>query len=71
MQWKDLENDHNISLILKSSPNLELLVNQFNNPTLENIVMTLKKYVYLNIMTLTKYITLRYLPKSTHYPYSI
>ena len=34
MQWKDLENDHNISLILKSSPNSELLVNQFNNPTL-------------------------------------
>ena len=30
-QWKDLENDHNGSLSLKSSSNLELLVNQFNN----------------------------------------
>ena len=30
-QWKDLENDHNSSLSLKPSSNLELLVNQFNN----------------------------------------
>ena len=35
MQWKDLENDHNISLSLKLS-NLELLGNQFNNVTPEN-----------------------------------
>ena len=35
-QWKDLENDHNSSLTLKSS-NLELLVNKFNNATPENI----------------------------------
>ena len=31
--WKDLENDHNSSL-LKSS-NLQILVNQFNNATPE------------------------------------
>ena len=33
---KDLENDHDTSLLLKLSSNLELLVNQFNNATLEN-----------------------------------
>ena len=35
-QCKDLENDHNSSLSLKPSSNLELLVNQFNNATPEN-----------------------------------
>ena len=35
-QWIDLENDHNSSLSLKPSSNLELLVNQFNNATPEN-----------------------------------
>ena len=35
-QWIDLENDHNSSLSLKRSSNLELLVNQFNNATPEN-----------------------------------
>ena len=35
IQWKDLENDHNSSLLSKPS-NLELLVNQFNNATPEN-----------------------------------
>ena len=36
-QWKDLENDHASSLLsLKPSSNLELLVNQFSNATLEN-----------------------------------
>ena len=34
-QWKDLENDHDSSLLLKPS-NLELLVNHFNNATPEN-----------------------------------
>ena len=34
--WIDLENDHNSSLSLKPSSNLELLVNQFNNTTPEN-----------------------------------
>ena len=34
--WKDLENNHNSSLSLKPSSKLELLVNQFNNATLEN-----------------------------------
>ena len=33
---KDLENDHNSSLSLKPSSNLELLINQFNNATPEN-----------------------------------
>ena len=32
----DLENDHNSSLPLKPSSNLELLVNQLNNATPEN-----------------------------------
>ena len=35
-QWKDLENDHDSSLLLKPSSNLELLENQFNNATPEN-----------------------------------
>ena len=35
-QWIDLEHDHNSSLSLKFSSNLELLVNQFNNATPEN-----------------------------------
>ena len=34
--WIDLEDDHNSSLSLKPSSNLELLVNQFNNATPEN-----------------------------------
>ena len=34
--WIYLENDHNSSLSLKSSSNLDLLVNQFNNATSEN-----------------------------------
>ena len=32
-QWKDVENEHDNSLFLKLSANLELLVNQFNNAT--------------------------------------
>ena len=51
-QWKDLENDHNISLSVKPSK-LELLVNQFNNATLEN-GNDPKKCSSLNIMTLMK-----------------
>ena len=35
-QWKDLENDHDSSLLLKPSPNLELLLYHFNNATPEN-----------------------------------
>ena len=35
-QWKDPENDHNSSLLLKPSSNLELLVNHFNNAIPEN-----------------------------------
>ena len=33
--WKDLENDHNSSLSLKPSSDLEILVNQFNDATPE------------------------------------
>ena len=36
IQWKDLENDHDIPLSLKPSTNLEHLVNQFDNATSEN-----------------------------------
>ena len=36
IQWKDLENDHNHSLSLKPSLNIELLVYQFKNATPEN-----------------------------------
>ena len=35
-QWKYIENDYNSKLSLKSSSNLELLVNNFNNATQEN-----------------------------------
>ena len=35
-QWKDPENDHNSSLSLKLSADLELLVNQFNKATPDN-----------------------------------
>ena len=35
-QWKNLENNHDSSLLLKPSSNLELLVNQFNNASPEN-----------------------------------
>ena len=35
-QLKDLESDHDSSLLLKPSANLGLLVNQFNNATPEN-----------------------------------
>ena len=36
MQGKDLGSDHNSSLLLKSSPNLEPLVNKFNSFTSAN-----------------------------------
>ena len=48
-QWKDLEYDHNSSLSLKASSNLELLVNQFNNATLENSNDTEKNF-FLQIL---------------------
>ena len=43
----DLKNDHNSSLSLKPSSNIELLVNQFNNATPEN-KNALKKFVHPN-----------------------
>ena len=69
MQWKDLENDHDSSLSLKTSSNLEHLLNHFNNATAENSNDPEK--IYLNIMTLRKYITLKCLTKINIYPYSI
>ena len=35
-QWRDQEHEHDISLSLKPSSNLELLVNHFNNATPKN-----------------------------------
>ena len=52
-QWEDLENDHNGSLSLKSSSNLELFVTSLTMLP-QKIVMTLKKFIHLNIMTLRK-----------------
>ena len=66
-QWIDLENDHNNSLSLKPSSNLELLVNQFNNLPLKTI-MTLKKFAHPNIMKLRKWVTLKYPTKINRYP---
>ena len=64
-QWKDLENDHNISLSLKPSLNLELLVTQFNNTTPENSNDAEKtsssKYYDIE--------ELKYLTKRNHYPH--
>ena len=70
IQQKDLENDHDISLLLTPSSNLELLVNQFNNATPEN-GNDPKKLLHLNIMTLMKCITSKYLTKINRFPYSI
>ena len=36
IQWNDLENDHDSSLSLKPTSNLELLINPFNSATPEN-----------------------------------
>ena len=66
-QYIDLENDHNSSLSLKPSSNLELLVNQFNNPTPENNNDP-EKFVHPNIMTLRKWLTLKYPTKINRYP---
>ena len=67
-QWKHLENGHDSSLLLKPS-NLELLVNQFNNTTSEN-GNDPEKVHHLNIMTLMKCITLKYLTTINHFPCS-
>ena len=64
-QWKDLENDHNISLSLKPSLNLELLVTQFNNTTPEdsNDAEKTSSSKYYDIEEL------KYLTKRNHYPH--
>ena len=68
IQLKELENDHNSSLLLKPSPNLELLVNQFNYPTPENNndseKISSSKYYDIDEMHNRK------IPHN-HYPYSI
>ena len=68
-QWIDPQNDHNSSVSSKSSSNLELLVNQFNNATPDNSNDPEK--IYLNFMTMMKCITLKYLTEINYYPYSI
>ena len=65
-QWIDLENDHISSLSLKPSSNLELLVNQFNNATSEN-TNDPEKIVHPNILTLRKWVTLKYPIKINRY----
>ena len=67
-QWRDLEHNPDSSLALKSTSNLELLVNQFNNATPQIIVMTLKKILYSNIMTQRKCITLEIPHKNKSVP---
>ena len=67
---EDLENSNNGSFKSKPSSNLELLVNQFNNAIPENSNDP-EKFLQPNIMTLRKCITLKYLTKINHYPYSI
>ena len=67
-QWRDLEHNPDSSLSLKSTSNLELLVNQFNNATPQIIVMTLKKILYSNIMTQRKCITLEIPHKNKSVP---
>ena len=72
-QWTDLENDHDSSsffFFFNLSSNLELLVNQFNNATSDN-GNDPEKLLNLKIMTLMKCITLKYLTKINHFPYSI
>ena len=68
-QWKDLENDHNSSLSLKPSSNLELLINQFNNATPENSNETEKipSSKYYDIEEMHNIET----QKTNHCPYSI
>ena len=69
IQWKDLENDPDSSLLLKPSSNLELLV-QFNNVTPENSnhpeKITASKYYDIDEMQHIKYLT-----KINHFPYFI
>ena len=69
MQLKEIETDHNSSLLLKPSPNVELLVNQFNNVTPENNSDP-GNFIRLNIMTSMKCITLQYLRRINHCAYS-
>ena len=69
-QWKDLENDHNSSLSLKPSSDLEILVNHLTLLP-QKIVIALKKLLHPSIITLMKCITLKYLIKINPFPYSI
>ena len=69
-QWEDLENDHDSLLLLKPSSNLELGSTGLTM-LLQKMIMTQKKLLHLNIITLMKCITLKYLIKINHFPYSI
>ena len=72
-QWTDLKQDHNSSLSLKPSLNLELLGNHFNNANPENSNGP-KKKLFIQILlhrVITYCVTLKYLTKINHYPYSI
>ena len=59
MQWKELKSAQNSSLLLKPTPNLKLLVNQFNNATPESMKIVLPLYKYNNIdkMNITEILT--------------
>ena len=69
IKWNNLENDHDSSLSLKPSSNLELLINQFNNATPENSndpeKISSSKYYDIEEMQNTEILT-----KINHYPYS-
>ena len=71
MQWKGLKSDQNSSLLLKPTPNLEVLVNQFDNATPDNNKDSAYIFSILNIMILTKCIILKYITKLNLCPCSI
>ena len=67
IHWIDLENDYNSSLSLKTSSNLELLLNQFNNATPKNSNDP-EKGCLSKYYDIAERITLKYLTKINHYP---
>ena len=71
---KELGNDHNNSLLLKPSPNLEILVKQFHNATPENSndpeKISSSKYYDIDKIHNIK-IPQKKTLKIKHYPYSI
>ena len=61
MQWKGPKSAQNSSLLLKPTPYLELLVNQFNNATSKNINdpqnISCSNYYDIDKMHSVKYLT--------------